>query len=134
MWQYSSRPAGQKMRDKYSQTTAVGGWNRDEQIAAVFAGVFGDAPGGEESAAQRGEIIAEALNVHEQTGLTPAQLSADLAAAQQEIARLRAALDEIGGLSRHLRNGGPDESDLEELSDGLENAVRIAIGALEQTK
>lgn len=56
------------------------------------------------------------------------------AAAQQEIARLRAALDEIGGLSRHLRNGGPDESDLEELSDGLENAVHIAVGALEQTK
>ena len=110
MWQYSSRPAGQKMRDEYSQTAAVGGWNPDEQNAAVFAGVFGDAPGGEEAAAKRGEVIAEALNVHEQTGLTPAQLQARVAELEAALEGAITQTDKLGGNSlvyRHIRWGTP---------------------------
>ena len=53
---------------------------------------------------------------------------------QAEIARLREALDEIGGLSRYLRQGGPDPMDLAGLSDGLSRAVDAAHGALSEGK
>lgn len=36
------------------------------------------------------------------------------------------ALDHIGGLSRALRQGGPDPMDLQGLSDALEEAVDLA--------
>ncbi|WP_329766087.1 hypothetical protein [Stenotrophomonas geniculata] len=36
------------------------------------------------------------------------------------------ALDTIGGLSRALRQGGPDPMDLQGLSDALEEAVDLA--------
>ena len=44
--------------------------------------------------------------------------------------QLAAALDNIGGLSRALRVGGPDPMDLQELSDALSQAVDIAHNAL----
>lgn len=47
-----------------------------------------------------------------------------------EVERLRETLDEIGGLSRFLRQGGPDTMDLEGLSDGLSRAVDMAHAAL----
>ena len=45
-------------------------------------------------------------------------------------AGLRAALDDIGGLCRALRQGGPAPEDLQELSDALQEAVDIAHSAL----
>ena len=36
------------------------------------------------------------------------------------------ALDHIGGLSRYLRQGGPDAMDLQGLSDALEEAVDMS--------
>ena len=45
-------------------------------------------------------------------------------------AGLRAALDDIGGLCRALRQGGPAPEDLQELSDALREAVDIAHSAL----
>ena len=47
-------------------------------------------------------------------------------------ADLRAALDDIGGLCRALRQGGPAPEDLQELSDALQEAVDIAHAALAQ--
>lgn len=41
------------------------------------------------------------------------------------------ALDEIEGLCRALRQGGPDPMDLQDLSDALEAAVRLASDALD---
>ncbi|PHR17849.1 MAG: hypothetical protein COA41_11145 [Sphingopyxis sp.] len=43
---------------------------------------------------------------------------------------LLSALDEIGGLSRALRVGGPDPMDLQGLSDALREAVDVAHEAL----
>lgn len=40
------------------------------------------------------------------------------------------ALDNIGGLTRHLRHGGPDPMDLQDLSDALELATDMAHDAL----
>jgi len=45
--------------------------------------------------------------------------------------RMAAALDEIGGLCRALRQGGPDPMDLEDLSNALERAVDLAHAALQ---
>lgn len=45
--------------------------------------------------------------------------------------RLAASLDEIGGLCRALRQGGPDPIDLEDLSSALEQAVDTANAALQ---
>lgn len=45
--------------------------------------------------------------------------------------RMAIALDEIGGLCRALRQGGPDPMDLEGLSDALEQAVDTAHAALQ---
>lgn len=45
--------------------------------------------------------------------------------------RMAAALDEIGGLCRALRQGGPDPMDLEDLSNALEQAVDTAHAALQ---
>ncbi|WP_408953023.1 hypothetical protein [Lysobacter sp. Hz 25] len=44
--------------------------------------------------------------------------------------KLFAALDQISGLSRALRAGGPDPMDLEELSDALAQAVDVAHEAI----
>ena len=51
---------------------------------------FDDSPG-----EVLGKLLESALNVHEQTGKTPAELATSLADAQAEIARLRGALEEI---------------------------------------
>ncbi|MCY1300113.1 hypothetical protein D9M70_496720 [compost metagenome] len=40
------------------------------------------------------------------------------------------ALDNISGLSRALRVGGPDPMDLQGLSDALEEAVSLALSAI----
>lgn len=40
------------------------------------------------------------------------------------------ALDNISGLSRALRSGGPDPMDLQGLSDALEEAIGIALAAI----
>jgi len=40
------------------------------------------------------------------------------------------ALDNISGLSRALRVGGPDPMDLQGLSDALEEAVSLALSAM----
>lgn len=42
------------------------------------------------------------------------------------------ALDTIGGLSRALRQGGPDPMDLQGLSDALEEAVDLANSLVSQ--
>lgn len=44
------------------------------------------------------------------------------------------ALDEIGGLSRALRVGGPDPMDLQDLSDALNQAVDLAHTAIEKAR
>jgi hypothetical protein len=48
--------------------------------------------------------------------------------------RLREALDNIGGLTRALRAGGPDPMDLQGLSDALEEATDTAHAALSSGK
>lgn len=63
-----------------------------------------------------------------------AEIAEQLAWRDAEIDRLRAALDHIGGLSRALRSGGPDPSDLQELSDALHEAVDTAHAALAGTE
>ena len=73
------------------------------------------------------EFIREASRVQNETGLTPRQL-----AGQRDA--LAEALDEICGLSRALRVGGPDAMDLEELSDALSSAVDMAHAALALVK
>jgi hypothetical protein len=40
------------------------------------------------------------------------------------------ALDNISGLSRALRSGGPDPMDLQGLSDALEEAISLALSAM----
>jgi len=55
---------------------------------------------------------------------------ANLRKCDDRIIAMRDALDEIGELSRALRSGGPDASDLQELSDALSSAVEIAHNAL----
>lgn len=55
-------------------------------------------------------------------------LDYDALLAEREM--LKAALDDIGGLSRALRQGGPDPMDLEGLSNALEEAVDIAHDAI----
>lgn len=50
--------------------------------------------------------------------------------ARAAVAELFSALDQIGGLSRALRVGGPDPMDLQELSDALSEAIDIAHAAL----
>lgn len=45
--------------------------------------------------------------------------------------RMREALDEIVGLCRALRQGGPDPMDLEDLSNALEQAVDLSHAALQ---
>ena len=45
--------------------------------------------------------------------------------------RMAIALDEIGGLCRALRQGGPDPMDLQDLSNALEQAVDTAHAALQ---
>jgi len=52
-----------------------------------------------------------------------AEANARLIAAAPEMFE---ALDTIGGLSRALRQGGPDPMDLQGLSDALEEAVDLA--------
>ena len=52
---------------------------------------------------------------------------ADLIAGAAEMFK---ALDQIGGLSRALRSGGPAPEDLEELSDALSEAVDTAHAAI----
>ncbi len=49
-----------------------------------------------------------------------------------EIERLRNILDDIGGLSRFLRQGGPAPMDLEGLSSGLSQAVDLANEAISE--
>ena len=43
---------------------------------------------------------------------------------------IREAFDEISGLCRHLRQGGPAPEDLQDLSDALDEAVGIAANML----
>lgn len=43
------------------------------------------------------------------------------------------ALDNISGLSRALRVGGPDPMDLQGLSDALEEAIGLALEAIAKT-
>ncbi len=53
-----------------------------------------------------------------------------LITAQPADAGMREALEDIETLGRHLRNGGPDPMDLQELSTALSDAVDFASGAL----
>lgn len=48
------------------------------------------------------------------------------AAVPVDVSELINAFDDITGLCRHLRQGGPDADDLQGLSDGLEEAIDIA--------
>lgn len=61
----------------------------------------------------------------------PFVTSDDYDALLAERDRMAAALDEIGGLCRALRQGGPDPMDLEDLSNALEQAVDTAHAALQ---
>lgn len=58
-------------------------------------------------------------------------LASDYESLLAERDRMAAALDEIGGLCRALRQGGPDPMDLEDLSNALEQAVDTAHAALQ---
>lgn len=58
-----------------------------------------------------------------------AEANARLIAAAPEMFE---ALDTIGGLSRALRQGGPDPMDLQGLSDALEEAVDLANSLIAQ--
>jgi hypothetical protein len=58
-------------------------------------------------------------------------LASDYEALLAERDRMSTALDEIGGLCRALRQGGPDPMDLEDLSNALEQAVDLAHAALQ---
>jgi hypothetical protein len=60
-----------------------------------------------------------------------ADLRAERDALLAERDRMSTALDEIGGLCRALRQGGPDPMDLEDLSNALEQAVDLAHAALQ---
>ena len=52
--------------------------------------------------------------------------AADYDALAARLGAMEAALDHIGGLSRALRVGGPDQIDLEGLSEALTEAVDTA--------
>ena len=65
------------------------------------------------------------------TPATVLDLLADYDALRAERDRMAASLDEIGGLCRALRQGGPDPMDLEDLSNALEQAVDLAHNALQ---
>lgn len=85
---------------------------------------------------------AEVLDVLDETASMLRRITAPASAGDLEEARaavaalvaeldaLRDALDHIGGLSRALRQGGPDPMDLEGLSDALSEAVDTAHNAL----
>lgn len=62
--------------------------------------------------------------------LAAAAIAADLRLVEAAMAELIEALDHIGGLSRALRVGGPDPTDLHGLSDALDEAVDTAHAAL----
>lgn len=74
-----------EFRDAFGDSVSCTGVSKD-QGQTIEALVLTD-----ESA----QLLVEAGNAHEQTGLTPARLAEDLAAARQEIARLRAALSAL---------------------------------------
>lgn len=79
-----------EFRDAFGDSVSCTGVSKD-QGQTIEALVLTD-----ESA----QLLVEAGNVHEQTGKTPSQLAADLAASQQEIARLRAALESLRDAAR----------------------------------
>ncbi|PWB94626.1 hypothetical protein [Methylosinus sporium] len=58
------------------------------------------------------------------------EFRAALAASRRQVEAMKEALDEIEGLSRHLRHGGCDASDLAGLEEGLSQAVGLAHDAL----
>lgn len=58
----------------------------------------------------KGRVMAEALNVHEQTGMTPAQLQARVAELEAALEGAITQTDKLGGNSlvyRHIRWGTP---------------------------
>ena len=80
--------------DEFSALATHTSLDKDSEI--VFDGPY---PPSDE----QGAIFAEALNVHEQTGMTPAQLQArvaELEAALRQAARLEQT--DRGGLGLHL--------------------------------
>lgn len=50
-----------------------------------------------------------------------------------QVEGMREALDQISGLCRHMRHGGPDPMDLQELHDALDEAVTTADNTLAET-
>ncbi len=77
------------------------------------------------------ELLELSLNGDEQQQAKARnKLRTLLSTYQDEVQRLREALDHIIGLSRALRVGGPDPMDLEGLSNALEEAVDTAHAAL----
>ncbi|EXF45228.1 hypothetical protein BAY1663_02307 [Pseudomonas sp. BAY1663] len=81
------------------------------------------------------EVKRYAANVFIPGNLGPVRrevvMEDDYDALLAERGRMAAALDEIGGLCRALRQGGPDPMDLEDLSNALEQAVDMAHEALQ---
>ncbi|HGM6719901.1 TPA: hypothetical protein ACKQC2_000721 [Stenotrophomonas maltophilia] len=67
--------------------------------------------------------VAIAADIVDPATQMPSEANARLIAAAPEMFE---ALDTIGGLSRALRQGGPDPMDLQGLSDALEEAVDLA--------
>lgn len=78
------------------------------------------------------ETLRDLYKMHQQTETREMlDLRAERDALLAERDRMATALDEIGGLCRALRQGGPDPMDLEDLSNALEQAVDLAHAALQ---
>lgn len=75
-----------------------------------------------------GDIETDARMKQEAKGRYVLFSDYDALLAEREM--LKAALDDIGGLSRALRQGGPDPMDLQDLSNALEEAIDIAHEAI----
>lgn len=118
------------LRDSAKKATP-GPWRieDDEDSAAGAVYITQDTPDWREP-------IARLYGWHDQNYLELADpttilgLLAERDALLAEREMLKAALDDIGGLSRALRQGGPDPMDLQDLSNALEEAIDIAHDAI----
>lgn len=118
------------LRDAAKKATP-GPWRieDDEDSAAGAVYITHDTPGWREPIARLyGWHDQNYLEVADPTTILELLAERDALLAEREM--LKAALDDIGGLSRALRQGGPDPMDLQGLSNALEEAIGIAHDAI----